>query len=289
MGLKVFINGELVEKEQAKISVFDHGLLYGDGVFEGIRIYHGHAFRLKEHLDRLWNSARAIMLEMPMPKQEMASAVTKTIKTNSMDQGYVRVVVTRGIGTLGLSPTKCHDPCVIIITDTVSLYPPETYRDGLELMTAATPRNLPEALNPRIKSLNYLNSILAKIEALNAGFHEAIMLNFSGYVAECTGDNIFIVHNEVVKTPPVKTGILEGITRMVVINLARESGRSVIEEEMTRYDLFNADECFLTGTAAEIVPVSKIDRRTIGNGRPGPVTLDLLQRFRELVRKEAGQ
>jgi len=288
VGLKVYINGELVEKEDAKISVFDHGLLYGDGVFEGIRIYHGKTFRLKEHIDRLWRSAKLIMLEIPMSREEMADAIHNTLEVNSMDEGYIRVLVTRGIGTLGLSPTKCKNPCVIIITDYISLYPQEMYDNGLELVTATTVKNHPEAMSPRIKSLNYLNNILAKIEALNAGVIEAIMLNAAGYVTECTGDNIFTIERGVLKTPPLAAGILEGITRGIVMELAREAGIPVSEENMTRYDLFNADECFLTGSAAEIIPVVKIDKRAIGDGKPGLITLNLLKRFRELVKKEAG-
>lgn len=287
MGSKVYINGELVEKEDAKISVFDHGLLYGDGVFEGIRIYHARAFRLTAHIDRLWRSAKAIMLEIPMSREEMADAVENTVRANSVDVSYIRLVVTRGVGTLGLSPAKCSDPSVIIIADHVSLYSQEMYDNGLEVITAATVKNHPGAIDPRIKSLNYLNSILAKIEALNAGVMEAIVFNTSGYVTECTGDNIFTVECGVLKTPPLAAGILEGITRGVVMELATEAGIPVSEENMTRYDLFNADECFLTGTAAEIIPVVKIDRRTIGGGEPGPVTLNLLKRFRELVKKEA--
>ena len=288
MGLKVYVDGELVEKKDAKISVFDHGLLYGDGVFEGIRIYHGRAFRLTAHIERLWRSAKVIMLEIPMSQQEMADAIESTMRANSMDNGYIRLVVTRGAGTLGLSPTKCSNPSVIIITDKISLYPQEMYDNGLEVITAATIRSHPESINPRIKSLNYLNSILAKIEALNAGVIEAIMLNSAGEVAECTGDNIFTVTDGALRTPPLTAGILEGITRGVVLELAEEAGIPAKEEEMTRYDLFNADECFLTGTAAEIVPVVTIDRRAIGDGKPGPVTLDLLKRFRQLVKKEAG-
>ncbi len=288
MGLKVYVDGDLVDKQNAKISVFDHGLLYGDGVFEGIRVYHGKAFRLKAHIERLWRSAKAIMLDIPLSQQQMTEAVEKTIQANSGDVTYIRLIVTRGVGTLGLSPAKCSNPSVIIITDHISLYPQEMYDNGLELITATTIKNHPEAVNPRIKSLNYLNSILAKIEALNAGVIEAIMLNSSGRVAECTGDNIFTVTSGVLRTPPLTAGILEGITRAVVFELAGEAGLPAEEEDMTRYDLFNADECFLTGTAAEIVPVVKIDRRTIGDGMPGPVTLDLLNRFRELVKSEAG-
>jgi branched-chain amino acid aminotransferase len=287
VGLKVYINGELVEKEDAKISVFDHGLLYGDGVFEGIRIYHGKTFRLTAHIDRLWRSAKAIMLEIPMSREEMTDAVENTVRANSVDVSYIRLVVTRGVGTLGVCPAKCSDPSVIIIADHISLYPQEMYDNGLEVITAATVKNHPGAIDPRIKSLNYLNSILAKIEALNAGVIEAIVFNTSGYVTECTGDNIFTVERGVLKTPPLAAGILEGITRGVVMELAGEAGIPVSEENMTRYDLFNADECFLTGTAAEIIPVVTIDRRTVGAGKPGPVTLNLLKRFRELVKKEA--
>ncbi len=285
MGLKVFINGELVEKDDARISVFDHGFLYGDGVFEGIRIYGGAAFKLDEHIERLFRSAKAIMLDIPTSREELKKAVRKTMAANGLSEGYIRLVVSRGVGTLGLNPFSCHDPCVIVITDTISLYPPETYKNGLEVMTVATVRNIPEALNPRIKSLNYLNNILAKIEAQNAGCMEAIMLNAKGFVAEASGDNIFVVQEGVLLTPGVNAGALEGITRGIVIELARETGREVREADLTRYDIFTADECFLTGTAAEIVPVVKVDGRTIGDGKPGPVTLDLLKRFHKLTGK----
>lgn len=284
MGLKVYIDGKLYPKEKAKISVFDHGLLYGDGVFEGIRSYNGRVFRLKEHLDRLYNSAKAIWLTIPMTKEEMAKAIEDTLKANKLRDAYIRVVVTRGEGTLGLDPNKCPKPSVIIITDTITLYPEEFYEKGLEVITVATVRNHNAALSPRIKSLNYLNNILAKIEGLQAGVVEAIMLNTDGCVAECTGDNIFIVRNNILSTPPVTAGILEGITRNAVIEIARKLGITVREENMTRYDLFVADECFLTGTAAEVIPVVKIDQRPIGTGKPGPMTQLLRREFHKLTR-----
>ena len=284
MGLKVYVDGKLYPKENAKISVFDHGLLYGDGVFEGIRSYNGRVFRLKEHMDRLYNSAKAIWLRIPMSKEGMAKAIESTLKANKLRDSYIRVVVTRGAGTLGLDPNKCPKPSVIIITDTISLYPREFYEKGLAVVTVATLRNHNAALCPRIKSLNYLNNILAKIEGLQAGVVEAIMLNTEGCVAECTGDNIFIVRGGALSTPPVTAGILEGITRNCVIEIARGLDIPVREENMTRYDLFVADECFLTGTAAEVIPVVKIDSRPIGAGKPGPMTLRLLQEFHKLTR-----
>ena len=283
MGRKVFIDGNLVDRENAKISVFDHGLLYGDGVFEGIRAYRGMVFKLDEHIERLYNSAKAIRLEIPMNRQALKSAIQKTLSTNGLKDAYIRVVVTRGVGTLGLDPNKCSRPSVIIITDRITLYPKQLYENGLAVITVPTCRNAFEALNPRIKSLNYLNNILAKIEGLNAGVMEAIMLTREGFVAECTGDNIFIVKKGALLTPPVWAGILEGITRDVVIELARKDGMDVRETMLTRYDLFTADECFLTGTAAEIIPVVKVDGNTIGTGRPGLVTLRLLRQFRKLT------
>jgi len=284
MSLKVYINGEVYDKEDAKISVYDHGLLYGDGVFEGIRSYGGKIFRLAEHLDRLWNSAKAIWLEIPLAKREMAKAIEDTLAVNGIKDGYIRVVVTRGIGTLGLDPNKCSDPQVIIITDYISLYPDELYQKGLELITVSTQRNHPAALSPRIKSLNYLNNILAKIEGLQAGCIEALMLNHKGEVSECTGDNIFLVRGGRILTPPNEAGILEGITRQAVIDLAREDGREALEVPLTKHDVYIADECFLTGTAAEVVPVVKVDSRTIGAGTPGPITRDLMARFHALTR-----
>lgn len=281
MGLKVYINGELHEKEDARISVYDHGLLYGDGVFEGIRAYNGKIFRCEQHIDRLFASARAIALEIPLSKEKLISAIRRTLDANGMKDAYIRLLVTRGIGTLGLDPYKCSDPQIIIITGTIALYPPEYYERGLELITVSTIRNHPNALNPRIKSMNYLNNILAKIECLQAGVTEAIMLNKDGYVAECTGDNIFVVKDGGLVTPPVHAGILEGITRQVVMELAREVGIETQQNDMTRFDLYVADECFLTGTAAEIIPVVRIDSRDIGDGKPGPVTLKLFGMFRD--------
>ena len=288
MGLKVYVNGELHEKQDARISVYDHGLLYGDGVFEGIRAYNGRIFRCKEHIDRLFASARAIALTMPMSKQEVTEAIRYTLDANGLSDAYIRLVVTRGVGTLGLDPYKCRDPQVIIITDSIALYPPQYYENGLELVTVSTVRNHPNAINPRIKSLNYLNNILAKIECIQAGLTEAIMLNKEGYVAECTGDNIFVVKDGRLMTPPVHAGILEGITRQVVMELAGQAGMEALERDMTRFDLYVADECFLTGTAAEIAPVVRIDSRTIGDGKPGPVTLKLLGMFQDLTKNNAG-
>jgi len=284
MPAKVYINGNLYDKDDAKISVFDHGLLYGDGVFEGIRSYRGRVFRLKEHLDRLWDSAKAIWLEMPLTKQQMARAIEETLAENRIEDGYIRVLVTRGVGTLGLDPNRCNDPQVIVIADRIELYPPELYEKGLEIITVSTVRNHPAALSPRVKSLNYLNNILAKIEGLQAGCIEALMLNHKGEVAECTGDNIFLVRNGRIATPPNEAGILEGITRDVVIGLAREQGIEVREVPLTKHDVYIADECFLTGTAAEVVPVVKVDSRTIGDGTPGKATRRLMERFRELTR-----
>jgi branched-chain amino acid aminotransferase len=284
MSLKVSINGELFEKDSAKVSVYDHGLLYGDGVFEGMRSYGGRVFRLEEHLTRLWNSAKAIWLEIPIGRDELGRQIHDLLKTNNIKDGYVRLVVTRGAGTLGLDPNRTANPQVIIITDHISLYPAEFYENGLEIVTASTIRNHSAALSPRIKSLNYLNNILAKIEGLRAGCIEALMLNTKGEVAECTGDNIFIVRAGDVFTPPLDAGILDGITRQTVITLAREEGLTVYEHGLTKYDVYTADECFLTGSAAEIIPVVKIDNRTIGSGKPGPVTKDLTRLFHELTR-----
>jgi branched-chain amino acid aminotransferase len=282
---QVWINGKLVEKADATISVFDHGLLYGDGVFEGIRVYAGKVFRLREHLDRLYESARHIMLEIPLTREKLSQAVLDTVQANAKQEGYIRLVVTRGAGSLGLDPGKCSNPQVIIIVDDISLYPAEFYEKGLEVVTAATIRNHPDALSPRIKSLNYLNNILAKLEGLRAGCQEAIMLNHVGEIAECTGDNIFLVKNGVLRTPPLNAGILEGVTRNAVLELARSASIPTQEIPLTRHDLYTADECFLTGTAAEVVPVVKCDGRPIGSGRPGPITRQLRERFHQLVRQ----
>ncbi len=286
MNPKVYISGKLYDKADAKISVFDHGLLYGDGVFEGIRAYSGRVFRLKEHVDRLYESATAIHLEIPMTRTEMARAIEETLAYNKLVDAYIRAVVTRGAGSLGLDPRKTTDPQVIIITDKISLYPEEIYDHGLKIITAATTRNHPNAVNPRIKSLNYLNNILAKIEGTNAGCLEALMLNHQGQLAECTGDNIFVVQHGVIHTPSVDSGILEGITRAAVIELARAAGHTVVERAMDRHDVFKADECFLTGTAAELIAVVECDARVIGTGKPGPITRELRQRFQALVREE---
>jgi branched-chain amino acid aminotransferase len=276
----VYIDGEFLPQAAAKISVFDHGLLYGDGVFEGIRSYQGRVFKLDEHLQRLYDSARAIMLEIPISIEEIKAGVLETLRRNNLYDAYIRLIVTRGVGDLGLDPDKCPTPTIIIITDKITLYPQEFYEDGLEIATVSTRRNYAEALNPRIKSLNYLNNILAKIEGKQAGVIEALMLNAEGYVVECTGDNIFFVKDNVIVTPPTHIGILEGVTRNAVIDLARELGLTVEERVFTRHDLYIADECFLTGTAAEVIPVVKIDRRVIGGGRPGIVTQKLIEEFR---------
>lgn len=282
--MKVFIDGKYYDEQNAKISVFDHGLLYGDGVFEGIRAYNGRVFKLKEHIDRLFYSAKAILLEIPMSHGDVMKAVVASCRENSIRDGYVRLVVTRGAGTLGLNPRRCKNPSVIIIADKIQLYPPELYERGLEIITVPTVRNLHSALNPAIKSLNYLNNVLAKIEANNGGCEEAVMLNSEGFVSECTGDNLFIVKEGCLLTPPLSAGALYGITRQTVLELAAETGMKVGEPNLTRYDLFNADECFLTGTGAEIVPVVKIDGRVIGTGKPGPVTRDLEARYHALTK-----
>ena len=283
MALKIFLGDKLVDEADAKISVFDHGLLYGDGVFEGIRVYGGRVFLHQQHIDRLFESAKAIRLVIPLSPAQVIAAVEQTVKANNITDGYVRLVVTRGAGSLGLDIRKTSNPQVIVIADTISLYPPETYTKGMNLVTASTIRNHPGALSSRIKSLNYLNNILARIEGTDAGMVEALMLNHKGEVAECTGDNIFIVKNRVLMTPGLDSGILEGITRNAVMQLAVEGGYEVLETSMTRHDLYVADEMFLTGTAAEVVAVVSLDGRKIGTGEPGPVTRDLLERFRKLT------
>ncbi|MDD3065993.1 MAG: branched-chain-amino-acid transaminase [Endomicrobiaceae bacterium] len=283
--MKIYLNGKFVNKEDAVVSVFDHGLLYGDGVFEGIRAYNGRVFRLAEHIDRLWDSAKAIALCIPMTKSEMEKIVLETLKINKLDDAYIRLVISRGTGDLGLDPAKCPKPTIFVITDKISLYPDELYTNGLEVITVSTRRTTPDTLSPNIKSLNYLNNIMAKLEAKRAGVLEAIMLNREGYVAECSGDNIFVVKNGVVTTPPAYAGALKGVTRNTAIELIRNKLKIEIKEDMlTVYDLYCADECYLTGTAAEIIPVVKVDGRIIGDGKPGKITAKLLKEFRNLTR-----
>jgi branched-chain amino acid aminotransferase len=282
---RVYINGKLYDKADAKVSVYDHGLLYGDGVFEGIRIYAGKIWKLREHVDRLYESARHIHLDIPLSREAMMEACQTTVRANNKQEGYIRLVVTRGSGSLGLDARKCTDPQVIVIVDDIALYPPELYELGLEIVTAATIRNHPNALNPRVKSLNYLNNIMARMEAIRAGCQEALMLNHKGEVSECTGDNIFLVKRGLLRTTPPDAGILEGVTRGVVIELARQAGIPFQEATLTRHDVYAADECFLTGTAAEIIPVIKCDDRPIGTGKPGPITRQLRERFQQVVRQ----
>ncbi|MEK6728318.1 MAG: branched-chain-amino-acid transaminase [Candidatus Omnitrophota bacterium] len=285
--MKIYINGKFYDKNDAKISVFDHGLLYGDGVFEGIRSYNGLVFKLKEHIDRLYESAQSIMLKIPLSKSELTKATIATLKENSLLDAYIRLVVTRGEGDLGLDPRKCTDKAaIIIISDKIALYPKEYYKAGLKIITVPTIRNLPEALNPQIKSLNYLNNILAKIEANNAGCDEAIMLDSLGYVAECTGDNIFIVKDRHLYTPPQCMGTLRGITRDTVLEIAPKLRLDVHEHVITRHEVYISDECFLTGTAAEIIPVAMVDGRVIGSGKPGKITLSLMKKFKEATKKD---
>jgi branched-chain amino acid aminotransferase len=281
MALKVWLNGKLVDEADARISVFDHGLLYGDGVFEGIRVYDGRVFEHQAHIDRLYDSAKGIRLDIAMTKKQMISAVEKTVEANGVIDGYVRLVVTRGIGTLGLNPLICNDASIIIIADNIQLYPEELYEKGLKIISATTVRNHPLAIPPQIKSLNYLNNILAKIEALDNDVPEAIMYNHEGYVAEATGDNVFIVREGVVYAPPIEAGSLEGVTRRVVMKLAEAEGIKVVEKNLTRFDLYICDEFFLTGTAAEVIGVVEIDSRMIGDGKPGPITKLLRKKFFE--------
>ena len=293
MSLQIYINGEFFDKDNAKISVFDHGLLYGDGVFEGLRCYNGKVFRLERHIDRLWDSAKSLAIEIPMSKSEMIAATNQAVQVNKVQEGYIRIVVTRGVGRendlgtpdLGLDPFICGPPQVIIIAAQLALYPKELYETGLDIVTAGTMRMPASALNPRVKSLNYLNSIMAKVEAIRAGCVEALMLNHKGEVAECTGDNIFIIKRGVLMTPPIDAGILEGVTRNVVLELAAKLGIPAKECAFTRHDVFVADECFLTGSAAELIPVVAIDKRTIGDGKPGPITKKLLDAFHEEVKR----
>lgn len=282
----IYLDGRYVPEEQAAVSVFDHGLLYGDGIFEGIRAYHNRVFKLDEHVDRLYESAKTIMLQIGPGKEEMREIVRETMRKNGLREGYIRLVVTRGRGDLGLDPARCPRSCVICIGASIRLYPEEFYQKGLAINTVATRRNIAEGVNPRIKSLNYMNNILAKIEAVRMGCAEALMLNNEGYVSEATGDNVFIVKKGELRTPPISAGILEGITRNTVMDLARDRGIPVREMNMTRHDVFNADECFLTGTAAEVIPVISVDGRTVGSGEPGAMTRTLTEDFRALTRTD---
>ena len=282
--MKIYLNGELVNKEDAMVSVFDHGLLYGDGVFEGIRLYDGCVFKLDEHLERLEYSAKAILLDLPLSREEFADAVCETCRANDLSNGYVRLVVTRGVGHLGLTPDGCGPPSVIIIADDIQLYPEELYEKGLKIISVPTRRINASALPPAVKSLNYLNNILAKIEAKKVGFQEALMLNDKGEIAECTGDNVFVLSKGVLYTPPLDAGSLRGITRAAVMDIASDLGIPCREQALTRYDLWTAEECFLTGTAAEVIPCVEVDHRQVGNGQPGPITKNFISKFREKVR-----
>lgn len=284
MALKIWMNTGLVDETEAKISVFDHGLLYGDGVFEGIRIYCARVFELDAHIKRLYDSARAIRLVVPMNRDDLVAAVHTTVQANALEDGYIRLIVTRGVGNLGLNPFECRDSGLIIIADKIQLYPEELYEKGVKVVSATTIRNHPLSLPPQVKSLNYLNNILTKIEALDNDVPEAIMYNQEGYVAEASGDNVFTVRNGVVHTPPTEAGGLEGITRQVVIRLAQAEGLTVVEKNLTRYDLHVCDELFLTGTAAEVIGVVEIDKRVIGDGKPGPITRLLRQKFENYAR-----
>lgn len=281
--LQIYIDGQFLPQEDAKISVFDHGLLYGDGVFEGIRFYNDRVFRLEEHIDRLFDSAKAIHLSIPATREEVIEATLETIRRNDLHDGYIRLLVTRGVGSLGLSPYHCKRASIVVIASTISLYPAEKYEKGLVMATCATRRPNHDALSPAVKSLNYLSNVMAKVEAIAAGAEEGVMLNAAGYVAECTGDNIFVVKKGIVYTPTVASGSLDGITRGVVIELVAAAGFELREVEMSRYDLYTADEVFLTGTAAEVVPVAEYDKRIIGSGEPGPITRRLIADFRNLV------
>jgi len=283
MQLTIYIDGQFYPEPEAKVSVFDHGLLYGDGIFEGIRFYNGRVFQFREHLDRLWDSARALLLTIPMTKDEMEAATLETIRKNGLRDGYIRLLVTRGKGNLGLSPDRCPKASVIIIAATIQLYPPEAYDRGMTIVTCATRRTAPAALSPAVKSLNYLNNIMAKIEANMAKADEGLMLNEEGYVAECTGDNVFIVKNGEIFTPPIYAGSLRGITWQAVLDIAASLGLKVNVQQLTRYDIYTADEFFLTGTAAEVIAAVKLDSRVIGDGKPGPITNRIIARFRELT------
>ena len=286
MSRKIWLDGSIVDESEAKISVFDHGILYGDGIFEGIRFYEGRVFRLIEHIERLFLSAKAILLKLPWTVEEVCEHTLDTIRANGLKDGYIRLVITRGVGDLGLNPYLCEVPSMFIIASGITLYPDELYENGLEVVTCSTRRPTPASLSPQVKSLNYLNNVMAKVEALKAGAKEGLMLNEQGYVAECTGDNVFIVKKGEVITPPVSDGSLDGITRQVIFDLCGELGISIREASLTRYDIYTADESFLTGTAAETIPMVMLDEREIGNGRPGELSLKLSDAFRKLVRSE---
>ena len=281
--MKVYINGKYYDENDAKVSVFDHGFMYGDGIFEGIRLYNKNVFRLPMHMDRLFRSAKAIMLDLPWTKQEIADAVCDACRTNNLTDGYIRLIISRGKGKLGLSPFTCSDPQLIIIADQNQLYPNETYEKGLKAITVPTRRNSHAALPPMVKSLNYLNNILAKIEAYKLGYQECLLLNNEGYVAECSGDNVFIVFEDKLITPPVSCGSLGGMTRRAVLDVAKRLGIEVVEKPLARFDVWTADECFLTGTAAKLIPLVELDGRSIGDGKPGPITKKLLQGFNEIA------
>ena len=284
--LTIYVDGKFVPEGEAKVSVFDHGLLYGDGIFEGIRFYNGRVFRLEEHHDRLWDSARSICLEIPMTRSAMTEALLETIRRNGLRDGYIRQIVTRGVGNLGLNPALCKRPTVIIIAATIALYPEEMYRNGLTIVTVPTRRAGAATLNPAVKSLNYLNNVMARIEANLVGADEALMLNDNGHVSECTADNVFIIKKGQIFTPPISAGALRGITRAVIFEIADELGLKITETDLSRHDVFVADECFLTGTAAEVIPVIKADGRIIGTGKPGEISGRMIARFRELTRAE---
>jgi branched-chain amino acid aminotransferase len=282
--MKIYLDGSLVDEKDAKISVFDHGLLYGDGIFEGIRFYNRRVFRLEEHVRRLFDSAKSILLNIPQSPAEITAAVLETCRANALDDGYIRLVVTRGVGSMGLSPYKCPKASVIIIACSIQLYPEEAYKTGLILATCGTRRPSHDTLSPQVKSLNYLNNVMAKVEAIQAGAEEGVMLNAAGLVSECTGDNLFIVRDGEIRTPPISAGALDGITRKVIFEIAAELKVAMRESEISRHDVYTADECFLTGTAAEAIAAVKYDQRTIGDGKPGPITQRVIARFREMTR-----
>lgn len=281
--LLIYLDGQIVPETEAKVSVFDHGLLYGDGIFEGIRFYNGRVFRLEQHIRRLYDSAKSILLNIPITPEEMIKATCDTVRANKLRDGYIRLVVTRGVGPMGLSPFKCPRPSIVIIASSITLYPKEAYENGLTMATCATRRPRHDILSPLVKSLNYLNNVMAKVEAIQAGAEEGLMLNDTGLVAECTGDNIFVVRDGAITTPPLTAGALNGITRGVVFDIANELGIPIRDAEMSRHEIYTADECFLTGTAAEVIAAVKLDQRPIGDGKPGPLTQRIIARFRELT------